>query len=132
MQTELLEAALGHLRNLERTTNRILEEICAMSTAAVTRDQLDAGIATLQTTISNGVKSIQQAISDLQAKIAAGTVTTPEDFSAELSQVNAIASSFAAEVTSAQAADPGPGTASAPAAPPAPATGSGSTPASGS
>jgi hypothetical protein len=118
-QTQLLEAVLARLSHLERTINRILEELCAMSTTAVTRDQLDAGIAALQTTFSNGVQTLQTAISDLQAKIAAGTVTTPEDFTAELNTLNGIASSFSAEVTAAQAADPGapasPGTPSAPA-----------------
>lgn len=79
-----------------------------MSTTAVTRDQLDAGLASLQATVTNGVETIQTAISDLQAKIAAGGVTTPEDFSAELGTINSIASAFGAEVSTAQTADPGP------------------------
>jgi len=64
-----------------------------MSTAAVTRAQFDTALAAAVTTI-------QTAISDLQAKIAAGTVTTPEDFSAELSTLQGL-------VGTAATADPG-------------------------
>ena len=75
-----------------------------MSTTAVTRDQFDAALTSAVTTITT-------AISDLQAKIAAGGVTTPEDFSAELAKVQSL-------VSTATAADPGPQT------PPAPPTAS--------
>ena len=86
---------------LERL-NRIEEKI--MSTSPVTRAELDSALTSAVTTITN-------AIADLQAKIAAGTVTTPEDFSAELATIQGL-------VGTATAADPGPET---PQTPPAPA-----------
>ena len=76
---------------LERIT-RIEEKI--MSTSPVTREQLDEALTSAVTTITT-------ALSDLQAKIAAGTVTTPEDFSAELAQIQGL-------VSTATADDPGP------------------------
>jgi len=48
-----------------------------MSTTAVTRDQFDQAL-------KDGIATIIGKIDDLAAKVAAGTVTTPEDFSAEL------------------------------------------------
>ena len=59
-----------------------------------TRADLDAAIDAETTAVAN-------AIADLQAKIAAGQVTTPEDFSAEVAKLQAI-------TTSATQNDPGP------------------------
>ena len=65
-----------------------------MSTTPVTREQLDAALDAAVTTITT-------AIDDLLAKIQAGQVITPEDFSAEVQKLRAIANA-------ASSADPGP------------------------
>ena len=65
-----------------------------MSTTPVTREQLDAAL-------DAAVSTITTAIDDLLAKIQAGQVTTPEDFTAEVQKLQAIANA-------AQASDPGP------------------------
>lgn len=81
-------------RILEEINERLIRiEEKIMSTSPVTREQLDAALTTAVTTITT-------AISDLQAKIAAGGITTPEDFSAELAQIQSL-------VGTATAADPG-------------------------
>ena len=67
-----------------------------MATPPVTREQLDAAIDSLVTTIN-------QSLTDLLAKIQAGQVTTPEDFSAEVAKLQAITQAAAAD-------DPGPTT----------------------
>ncbi len=67
-----------------------------MGTSIVTRDQFDAAL-------SAAVTTIETSIADLQAKIAAGTVTTPEDFSAELATLQGA-------LTEAVSSDPGPQT----------------------
>lgn len=61
---------------------------------ATSRAQLDAAIDTLVTTINT-------ALTDLLAAVAAGQVTTPEDFTAELTKIQSLTSAGAA-------ADPGP------------------------
>ena len=58
------------------------------------RAQLDAAIDTLVTTINT-------ALADLLAAVAAGKVTTPEDFTAELTKIQSLTSAGTA-------ADPGP------------------------
>lgn len=73
---------------------KILYEVEKLSTTIVTRDQFDAALTSAVTTIST-------AIADLEAKIAAGTVTTPEDFSAELATLQGL-------VATAASGDPGP------------------------
>jgi hypothetical protein len=85
-----------------RTNRSILKEILLevknLSATIVTRAAFDAALTAAVTTI-------QTAISDLQAKIAAGGVTTPEDFTAELTTLQGL-------VSTATAADPGPQAAS--------------------
>lgn len=84
-----------HFNGIHEKLNKILKnQEIIMSTTPVTREQLDAALTSAVTTITT-------ALSDLQAKIAAGSVTTPEDFSAELAQIQGL-------VTTATAADPGP------------------------
>ena len=80
----------------------LIEKVNHLATSIVTREQFDAALSAAVTTIST-------AISDLQAKIAAGGVTTPEDFSAELASLSGI-------VSTAVAADPGPQSSPAPSA----------------
>jgi hypothetical protein len=72
----------------------LIHEVEKLSTTIVTRDQFDAALSSAVTTIST-------AIADLEAKIAAGGVTTPEDFSAELATLQGV-------VATAVAGDPGP------------------------
>lgn len=59
-----------------------------------TRADLDTAIDNLTTVFTN-------AIADLKAAVLAGTVTTPEDFAAELDKITAM-------TAAATAADPGP------------------------
>lgn len=68
---------LEEVGKLHSAVHQLREEIHTMSTAAVTRDQF------LQA-LKDGVTTIVSKIDDLAAKVAAGTVTTPEDFTNEL------------------------------------------------
>lgn len=65
-----------------------------MATPPVTRQQLDDAIDTLVSTVNTG-------FTDLLAKIAAGQVTTPEDFSAEVAKLQALTATATSD-------DPGP------------------------
>jgi hypothetical protein len=69
----LLELSL----HINAKLNRIEERLNNMADTIVTRDQFDAALA-------KGIATIEKGFSDLLAKIAAGQVTTPEDFTAEL------------------------------------------------
>jgi hypothetical protein len=80
-----------------RLLEKIQKEVIYLSTAIVTRDQFDAAL-------SGAVTTITTAINDLAAKVAAGGVTTPEDFTSELTTLQGI-------VATAVSADPGPQTA---------------------
>lgn len=60
-----------------REMHELKEVIHTMTTTAVTRDQFDQAL-------KDGIAKIVGKIDDLAAKVAAGTITTPEDFSAEL------------------------------------------------
>ena len=79
---------------INRKLNYIHQEITKMASTTVTRAEFDAAL-------DSAVTTIQTAISDLEAKIAAGSVSTPEDFSAELSKLQGL-------VSTATSADPGP------------------------
>ena len=81
-----------------------------MSTTAVTRDQLDAALANLLQAEAARDAAVIKALNDLAAKVAAGTVTTPEDFTAELATVTTLVTNAAALTQTATAADPGPTT----------------------
>jgi len=65
-----------------------------MSTTPVTREQLDAAL-------DAAVTAINTALADLLAKIQAGGVTSPEDFTTEVQKLQAI-------TAAATSADPGP------------------------
>lgn len=62
---------------------------------AATREDLDAAIDTLTTTLNT-------ALTDLLAKIQNGTVTTPEDFSAEVTKLQSITAAASADDPGAQ------------------------------
>ncbi len=81
------------LRTLEKLLHN--QEI-QMSTPPVTRAQFDSALSNLTTVITT-------SFTDLQAKIASGQITTPEDFSAELAEVQA-------DIAAATSNDPGPQT----------------------
>lgn len=85
----------------------ILRSLAAMSTSAVTRAQLNEGIDTIVTTVHAERAAVTQAITDLKAKIDAGQVTTPEDFSAELDKITAAQAEAAQTTADVTAADPG-------------------------
>lgn len=82
----LWEEILGVLVNIEK-------EIKTLADSIVTREQFDAALTAAVTTIGT-------ALADLVAAVAAGKVTTQEDFSSELSKLQVI-------VSGAVAADPG-------------------------
>lgn len=69
----ILETQQGLASNM----SQLRKEIHEMSTSIVTRDQFDQAL-------KDGITTIVTKIDDLAAKVAAGTVATPEDFSAEL------------------------------------------------
>ena len=75
------------LGELQRTINELRQELRIMSTAAVTRDQFDAALQQLLAAEAARDAAVIQAFTDLEAKVAAGGVTTQEDFTAELASV---------------------------------------------
>ena len=68
---------LEEVGKLHWAVHQLREEVNTMATGIVTRDQF------LQA-LKDGVTTIISKIDDLAAKVAAGTVTTPEDFTNEL------------------------------------------------
>jgi hypothetical protein len=103
VRTEFEMLVLLKLENIERT-------ILHMSTTAVTRDQFDAGLQALISAEAARDAAVTTALNDLIAKVDAGTVTTPEDFSAELAQITTLQTNAAAITATATADDPGPTT----------------------
>ena len=95
VERQLTEGFVLVLRELRQ----LREETQNMSASIVTRDQFDQAL-------KDGLTTIVSKIDDLATKVAAGQVTTPEDFSAELALVKSA-------VGEALAKDPDP----APAAP---------------
>jgi hypothetical protein len=94
--------------------SRILEvlthlerKIDHMSSTIVTRDQFDAALSSLVTTQQAALTEIATAITDLVAKVGTGGVTTPEDFTAELNEIQGLTTAASAAAASAQASDPG-------------------------
>lgn len=73
VERQIAEGFVLSLRELRQ----LREDIQIMSTSIVTRDQFDQAL-------KDGVTTIVTKLDDLAAKVAAGQVTTPEDFSAEL------------------------------------------------
>lgn len=101
---------LAELRRLNEVVIQIKQEIHTMSTTAVTRDQLDAAIQSLLAAEAARDAAVTQALNDLIAKVGAGTVSTPEDFAAELTNVQTLLTNAAAITQLATADDPGPTT----------------------
>lgn len=121
----VLRAIVGMLHTITRELRELREEVRIMSSSIVTRAQFDAALTALLAAEAARDAAVTQALNDLLAKIAAGTVTTPEDFTAELTQVTTLQSNAAALTQTATADDPGPTTVSpTPAAPSTPAAGS--------
>jgi hypothetical protein len=106
---------LEELGKVHWAVHQLREELQQMSTTAVTRDQLDAAITSLLQAEAARDAAVTQALNDLVAKVASGTVVTPEDFSAELAQITTLQTNAAALTQTATADDPGPTT--VPAAP---------------
>lgn len=101
---------LEEVGKLHWAVHQLREEIHTMSTTAVTRDQFDAALAALLQAEATRDAAVIQALNDLAAKVAAGTITTPEDFTAELATVTTLATNAAALTQTATADDPGPTT----------------------
>lgn len=83
----------------------------------VTRQEFDAGLTALIAAEAARDAAVTTALTDLIAKINAGTVP-PEDFTAELNQVLALQQAAAALTQTATSDDPGPTTVTPPAPPP--------------
>lgn len=90
--------------------HQLREELHEMSSSIVTRAQFDAALANLLTAEAARDAAVTQALTDLLAKIAAGTVVTPEDFTAELATITTLQANAAALTQTATADDPGPTT----------------------
>jgi hypothetical protein len=106
------------LVGVDRKLHQLREELHTMSTSIVTRDQFDAALISLLAAEAARDAAVTKALTDLIAKVAAGTVTTPADFTAELAQVATLQTNAAALTQTATADDPGPTT--VPATPAAP------------
>ena len=107
---ELLLVTLGIALYNNDALTRIESEIHKMADTIVSRKDLDAAIANLLAAEAARDQAVTTALNDLGAKIAAGEVTTPEDFSAELAQITTLQSNAAALTATATADDPGPTT----------------------
>ena len=98
--------------------HQLREEVFTMSSSIVTRAQFDAALANLQAAEAARDAAVTQSLTDLIAKVNAGTVTTPDDFTAELATITTLQTNAAALTQTATADDPGPTTVStAPATP---------------
>ncbi len=94
---------------LKQWITRILSEEQNMAT---TLSELDSALASLTTIVGTVSTDVAKLVSDfqaLQAQIAAG-----EDFTSELTSVNAAITSLSATVSAVQGADPTPTTPAAP------------------
>lgn len=103
---------LDFIKHQNRVTQglltELLEKVQTMSTQAVTRDQFDAALQQLLQAEAARDAAVTKALDDLIAKVNAGTVTTPEDFAAELGTVSTLMSNAAAITQTATVDDPGP------------------------
>lgn len=108
-----VEAQQNRMNEQQKSIHEVLR---IMSTTIVTRDQFDAALKTFAADQAAANAAVTQALNDLAAKVAGGTVTTPEDFSAELATITTLQASAAAVTLTAGNDDP-----------PAAAAGSGST-----
>lgn len=73
-----------------------------------TQADLDAALTTVETAVTKLGTDLSSAIKDLEAKIAAGSPTV--NLSAEVTRLQAVATSLGTFDASATAADPGPQT----------------------
>jgi hypothetical protein len=94
---EMLHEILRRLEGVERMENTI------MTTQAEFDSSLDALIAAEAARDA----AVTQALTDLSAKVAAGTVT-PANFATELAKVQTLQTNAAAITATATADDPGP------------------------
>jgi len=99
---------LEELGKVHSAVHQMREELYKMSTTAVTREQFDAALTALLAAEATRDAAVTQALKDLAEKIAAGTVVTPADFTAELAQITTLQANAAAITQTATAADPGP------------------------
>lgn len=103
VERRLLEAQNLVLRQL----HTLRREVFQMATTVVTRDQFDAALQNLLAAEAARDAAVTKALSDLVAKVNSGTVTTPEDFTAELATITQLQANAAALTQTATADDPG-------------------------
>jgi hypothetical protein len=94
----------ARLGRIEVVQNQILEVV----NMSVTQAQFDTGLAALQATEAARDAAVTAALNDLAAKVAAGTVATPADFTAELAIITTLQANAAALTQLATTDDPGP------------------------
>jgi hypothetical protein len=95
---ELLHEIVGRIKGLQSNQESLM----------TTQAELDASLDALIAAEAARDAAVTQALTDLEAKIAAGTVTTPTDFSAELAKIATLQTNAAAITATATADDPGP------------------------
>lgn len=102
---------LTEVGKLHWAVHQLREELHAMSTTAVTKDQFDAALAALLQAEAARDAAVIQALKDLQDKVTSGQ---PIDLAAELANVLTLTTNAAAITQTATAADPGPTTVTTP------------------
>ncbi len=95
-----LEEIFETVIQIKRNTEKIM----------ASQTDLDTAISNLTTAEAARDAAVNQAFTDLLAKIAAGQVTTPADFTAEVTALQTLQSNAAAITATATADDPGPTT----------------------
>lgn len=101
---ELLRSINSNYIRIEVKLDLILKE---QHTMATSQADFDVALANLSTQLDAGLTTIQTAITDLINKIQAGV---PVDLTNELTSVNQMAANLQTAVTTAQGEDPGPTT----------------------
>jgi ABC-type transporter Mla subunit MlaD len=97
-ENRILEEIREQLTRIERNTEKIM----------ATQADLDTAISNLTAAEAARDAAVSQAFTDLLAKIAAGQVTTPADFTAEVTALQTLQTNAAAITATATADDPGP------------------------
>ena len=94
---ELLHEILGRIKGLEYNQEKLM----------TTQAEFDASLDALIAAEATRDAAVTQALTDLPAKIAAGSVT-PADFATEMAKVQTLQTNAAAITATATADDPGP------------------------
>ena len=103
-EEEFFERILHAINRLERN----------QETMMANQADFDTSLDTLIAAEVSWDAAITKSLTDLMAKVAAGTVTTPADMTAELTKIQALQSAAAAITAEATKDDPGPTTVTPP------------------